>query len=86
MKLSEFLVNHPELDKDVEDNLAGVMVLDAAYLFRVISPDHPAGGGRLQIHTSDHTDGLVYRGMITGAIQLSALDWMHGPDCDCDHE
>lgn len=79
MRLTELLANNPALDTELDaDN--GDLFLDGVYLFRVIKPEHEPGESTIHTATSDHTDGIVRRGLITSAAQIDASGWM------CDHE
>lgn len=74
MKLSELLAEHPQLDVDLGDD-PGRMFLDAAYLFRVIDRDDNPGESTLYTRASNHTDGMVYRGLLISALQISEKHW-----------
>lgn len=74
MKLSELLVEHPELDLELGDE-DGRIFLDGVYLFRVLAMEDAPGDSYVYIKRTEHTDGIVYRGLVMSAVQISANDW-----------
>ncbi len=70
MKLSELLEEHPNMDVDLGEK-PGRLFLDGTYLFRVIDRNDKPGDCTVLYRVTDHTDGIVWRGLLTSTLQAS---------------